>query len=83
MMPDLPAQLMRCVGSSHLLPDSVCLPPLLLLQMPGPRRQVATGLRVPQQVLEMPVGVNGEPGVVALLDYRDYGLRAKVCNKGL
>lgn len=84
MLPHLPAQLVGLVCISHLLPDSTCLPPLLLLHMAWPLR-VATGLRLraSQQVLEMPVGVNREPGVIALLDDGDQGLRAKVCHERL
>ena len=83
MTPHLPTHLMRCANSGHLLPDSMPLPPLFLLHMHGPLRRVATGVRAPQQVLEMPVGVNGESGVIALLDYGNNGMRAKMCNKGL
>lgn len=50
--------------------------------MARPRR-VARGVRAPQQVLEMPVGVDGELGVIALLHYGDQGLRTKMCDEGL
>lgn len=81
MMTHVPAQLVRCVNSSHRLLNGIRLPPLLLLL--GTLRGVAAGLRGLQKVLEMPVGVNGESGVIALFDYRDDGVRAKMCNKGL
>lgn len=53
-----------------------------MMHMAWPPR-VATGARASQQVLEMPVGVNREPGVIALLHYGDQGLRAKMCHEGL
>lgn len=81
MLPHLPAQLVGLICISHLLPDSTCDPPLLLLQMARPPSG-AIGVRAAQQVLEMPVGVDWEPGVIALIDNGDQGLRAKMCNKG-
>lgn len=77
--PHLPTQrelLLRHVYISHLLPGSTRCLPLLLLSTPGHPEGVVAGVRGAQQVLKMPVGVDGESGVVALLDYGNNGLGA-------